>query len=196
MDKDLLFLFASKVRVEILQLFFSHPQEMVYVRRISREIQEQINAVRRELKRLNSIGLLKKERRANRLYYGLKRDFTYYWEILRIMAKTTGLGGVITENLVNLGKVKFIALSTYFLHGRISKKNEIDLLLVGRFNQETLKSVVGSFEKKSEREVNYTVMTEDELGFRKKRHDPFIESILIQPHVMLFGDEEELEKWD
>ena len=195
MEKELLYLFSSKVRVEILRLFFSHPGETIYVRRLGREIKEQINAVRRELKRLNSIGLLKKEKRANRLYYGLKKDFLFYPELLRMMGKTVGLGGVVTENFALLGRVKYAVLSIPYLMGRQSKKNEIDLLLVGRFNQETLKSIIASYEKKEDKEVNYTVMTEDEFAFRKKRRDPFIEGILLQPQVVLAGDEEEINKW-
>ena len=48
---------------------------------------------------------------------------------------------------------------------------------------------------KADKEVNYTVMTEDEFAFRKKRRDPFIEGILLQPQVVLAGDEEEINKW-
>lgn len=196
MDKELLYLFASKVRVEVLQTFFARPKEMIYVRKLTREIGEQINAVRRELKRLNAIGLLRRERRANRLYYGLRKDFLFYPEILRVVSKTTGLGGMLMENMEHLGRVKYITISIPYVHGRQTTKNQIDLLMVGRFNLETLKSLLTNFEKKSGREINYTVMTEDEFVFRKKRHDPFVESILLQPQVVLVGDEEEINRRD
>ena len=41
-------------------------------------------------------------------------------------------------------------------------------------------------------EINYTVMTEDELKFRKNRRDPFILQVLSNSRVMLVGDEQEL----
>jgi hypothetical protein len=47
-------------------------------------------------------------------------------------------------------------------------------------------------ESKRGREINYTVMTRDELDFRKKRHDPFLQGILSSSRVMIVGDEEDL----
>jgi hypothetical protein len=41
-------------------------------------------------------------------------------------------------------------------------------------------------------EINYTIMSEEEFDFRKKRTDPFIMGILAGSRVMLIGDEESL----
>jgi len=42
------------------------------------------------------------------------------------------------------------------------------------------------------REINYTVMTQDEFEFRRRRRDPFLTGILAGSRVMIMGDEEEL----
>jgi hypothetical protein len=47
-------------------------------------------------------------------------------------------------------------------------------------------------EVRREREINYTVMTEEEFVFRKRRRDPFALSILEGSRSMIIGDEEEL----
>jgi len=47
-------------------------------------------------------------------------------------------------------------------------------------------------EKRLGREINYTVMTEEEFSFRKKKRDPFILSVLQGSRVMLYGDEESM----
>ena len=47
-------------------------------------------------------------------------------------------------------------------------------------------------EAKLSREINYTVMTEAELAYRKTHNDPFIGRILESSRVMVVGDEEEL----
>ena len=52
-------LFVSKVRVKLIQIFLNKPQEMFYVRQLVRETDEEINAVRRELARLEARGLIK-----------------------------------------------------------------------------------------------------------------------------------------
>ena len=47
-------------------------------------------------------------------------------------------------------------------------------------------------EIKREQAINYTPMTVEELKFRRTRHDPFLNSILIGSRVMVIGDEEDL----
>ncbi len=94
-------LMISRVRVKMLELFFLNAEEMYYVRQITREIKEEINAVRRELARLLSCGLLKSEERGNRLYYFLNKRYLYYQEIQQMIVKGTGLGKKIRKKDVN-----------------------------------------------------------------------------------------------
>jgi hypothetical protein len=55
-----------------------------------------------------------------------------------------------------------------------------------------LAAIVKDEEAKKGREINYTVMSEEEFNFRKRRKDPFVVSILSRSNLMLLGDEEEL----
>ena len=68
----------SKVRVKMMELFFVHTEEMYYVREITRSIKEEINAVRRELDRMLTEGILKSEQRGNRLYYSLNTKYLFF----------------------------------------------------------------------------------------------------------------------
>lgn len=194
MDKAISALFTSRVRIKILQLFILHPREMFYVREIVRRVEEEINAVRRELERLLEIGLLQSEKRANRLYYFLRTDFLYYPELLRIIGKSTNLGGKIIKNKAKLGNVKYALLAASFLKGRIASSSQVDFLVVGKVNLSILKELISESEKEHNHEINYTVMTEEEFKFRKKRRDPFVSEILSQTQIVLIGDEEELNR--
>src|SRR3990170_6158236 len=102
---------TSKVRVKILDLFFADLSEMYHVRGIVREIGEEINAVRRELERLETVGILKKEPRGNRVYYFVRHDYPLYGDIVSIISKSTGLGKVLIDSRSKLGKVGFIMFS-------------------------------------------------------------------------------------
>jgi hypothetical protein len=74
---------------------------------------------------------------------------------------------------------------------RIKKApDEVDLLVVGNVVLPELALLVREEEKRLATEINYTVMTEEEFDFRKKKRDPFILSILSGSRVMLIGDEE------
>lgn len=187
-------LLISKVRVKILELFLSSPEQIYHVRDIVRRVDEEINAVRRELARLEKIGFLGSEWRANRRFYSLKKDFIFYSELLSIINKTVGLGGAIISNKNKLGKIKFAMLSGTFVRGRPYSQNDVDLFIVGTIVLPELGSLVRDEEARRDREINFTPMTEEEFNFRKNRRDPFVLGILSKPRVMLVGDEEEMVK--
>lgn len=186
-------LIISRVRVKMLTLFLSHPATIYHVREIVRKVGEEINAVRRELAHLEKAGLLSKEQRANRLFYRVRRDYPLFYELMEIIGKTSGLGWDIVKNKAKLGKIKFATLSGRFVRGLPRKSgNDVDLLVVGSVVLPELANLVKSEEVKRERELNYTVMTEEEFAFRKRRRDPFVLDILSGSRIMLIGDEEEL----
>jgi len=169
-----------------------HPEEMYYVRQIVRKTEEEINAVRRELQHQEKSGLLKSEKRGNRLYYSLRKDYPLYFQLLEIINKTAGLGGMILKNKRKLGKLKFAVLSGKFIRRLPHKKNEIDLLLIGDILLPKLEKLISKAEEEREKEINYTIMNQDEFNFRKKRNDPFVKNILEGGRVMIVGDELEL----
>jgi hypothetical protein len=85
-------LIISRVRVKMLTLFLSHPNTIFHVRDVVRRVDEEINAVRRELAHLEKGGMLSKEQRANRLFYTFRKDYPLYYELMDLITKTTGLG--------------------------------------------------------------------------------------------------------
>lgn len=186
-------LIISRVRVKILTLFLSHPGVIFHVRDIVRKIGEEINAVRRELSHMEGAGMVTKEARANRLFYAFRRDYPLYFELLEIIGKTFGLGGDIIKNRPKLGKIKFAMISGRYLRGLPKRDHaEVDALVVGTVVLPELAQLVKAEEVRRERELNYTVMTDEEFVFRKRRRDPFVLSILAGSRVMIVGDEEEL----
>ena len=185
-------LFISRVRVKLLTLFINSPESLFHVREIVRQVKEEINAVRRELSRLEKFGLLASEWRANRRLYHLRKDHLFVKELFGLVNKTTGLGGNIVKNRNSLGKIKFAFLSLRFLKGQSSNSDEVDLLIVGQIVLPELQAIVADEQVKRETEINYSFMDEAEFKFRVKRRDPFILRVLVQPKVMLIGDEQEL----
>lgn len=184
----------SKARRKILEFFFHHPMENFYLRKIVREISEEVNAVKRELDILSNEKLLLKERRLNKIYYSLNKNYHLYDEFTRIFAKTTELANAIYKNQSALGKIKFVAVSLKFAKNLIIKEDEIYLLFVGIVVIAEVEGLIHDAEKTFGRAINYTVMTEDEFVFRKKNNDPFIWRFLKQPKVMLVGHEDDLLK--
>src|SRR4030042_3653794 len=165
---------------------------MFFCRELTRGVGEEINAVRRELARMQKRGLVRSEPRGNRLYYIFRKDYPFYQELLQLVAKTTGLGGAIRKQQKKLGKIKFAVLSGKFIRNKPRSENEVDLLIVGNIVLPQLSVLVREEEAKRKTEINYSVMTFDEFEFRRRRRDPFVLSILSSSRVMVIGDDEEL----
>lgn len=183
---------VSRVRVKLLTIFFSAPEEMFYVRQLVRECDEEINAVRRELTRLTRVGIVKSQGRGNRLYFFLNKQYVFYAELMRLVAKTSGLGAAIIKNQPQLGKVKFAFLSGRFARRMPYAQDAVDLMVVGEIVMPQLAAMVSQEQVKVKREINYSVMSIEEFKFRKSRRDPFILDVLRGSRIMLIGDEEEL----
>jgi len=184
---------TSRVRIKILELFLSNVKEMYHVRGIVRETKEEINAVRRELERLEKNGIFKKEPRGNRVYYWLRDDYPFFGDLLSIVAKTKGLGAEIIANKAKIGRINFIMFSGKFVRRKDRRKDdEVDILVVGEIVLPELATLIRKEESIRGKEINYTVMSRDEFEFRRKRRDPFLLGILSGSRVMIVGDEAEL----
>lgn len=185
-------LITSKSRVKLLNVFLTSPYEMYHVRELVRRTEDEINAVRRELAFLEKKGILNKEPRANRIYYSLSKSYPYYYDLLQLGIKTLGLGSDILKNRAKIGKIKYMMFSGKFVRREKKNAEEVDLVVVGTIVLPELALLIKNEEKRLGTEVNYTAMTEEEFNFRKKRHDPFIYSVLSGSRVMLIGDEESM----
>jgi hypothetical protein len=183
-------LITSKSRITLLNVFLSSPNDMIHVRELVRRTNDEINAVRRELAFLEKKGILTREPRANRVYYFLNKNYSFYYDLLRIGSKSVGLGAEILKNKVKLGRIKYAMFSGRFLRKMKEEPDEVDLLMVGNIVLPELALLVREEEKRLNTEINYTVMTEEEFSFRRKKRDPFIISILAGSRVVLIGDEE------
>lgn len=185
-------LFVSKVRVKLLQLFLTSKDDLIHVRDIVRRVDEEINAVRRELARMEKYGMVSSEWRANRRYYKFRRDYKFYPELLAFVTKSSGLGGGIIKSKAALGKIRYALMAVRFAQNAESGPEDVDLLVVGQIILPELQTLVAEEQSKREKEINYSYMDEAEFNFRVKRRDPFILKVLTQPRIMLIGDETDL----
>ena len=183
-------LITSRVRVKVLELFFKNVGEKYHVRGVVREVEEEINAVRIELDRFEKAGILGKEHRGNRVYYSIREDYEFYVDLLSLVTKTTGLGAELLNNRKKIGSLSFVMFSGSFAR-RLTKKHEdeVDILIIGDVDLPFLSDLIRAEESRRSGEINYTVMTRAEYDFRKRRRDPFLQSILLGTRVVVLGND-------
>ncbi len=188
------YIITSKTRRKVLGLFFHNLDATYYLRNIVRLVNEEVNAVKRELDILVEGKVLKREQRLNKVFYSLNPQYVFYDDFVRIFAKMTPFAGDVYKKMKVLGKVKYIALSHAFIRKASIPQEEIYILFVGVIVLPEVSEIIKKEEEVFGRDINFTVMTEDELQYRKKNNDPFIWNFLKQPKVMLFGNEDGLMK--
>ncbi len=185
-------LIVSKVRVKLITLFLTAPEPLLHVRELVRRTDEEINAVRRELQRMEKYGMVISEWRANRRLYHFQKNYVFYPQLLQMVAKTTGLGGEIIKNKSKLGRIKYAMIATRYFKNEPAGQEDVDLLVVGQIVLPELQAMVATEQAKRDHEINYSFMDEAEFNFRVKRRDPFILGVLTKPKIMLLGLEEDL----
>ena len=185
-------LLISKVRIKALRYFMLHPGQPIHLRAAVRAFHEEINAVRRELERLESVKILTTERKGNRKYFQSNLDHPYFDGLMTLMHKAYGLGGEIVLQQKKLGNIEFAMLTNAYTKNVRQGMYVVDLMIVGEIEMSELSELVNRNEEKLGREIHYTVLKPSEFLLRKRRKDPFVMELLLQPKIMLVGQQEQL----
>lgn len=185
-------LFSSNVRVQLLVILLTNPDEEFYIRQLARRMGEHPYAVQRELRRLERLGLLTSHTRGRMKYYSVERDFPLYPELKRIILKTAGLGDLLRQELQNMGSIESAFIYGSVAAGEEDVASDIDLMLVGEVDLLALAPVIAGLEERLGRSINYVVYNPEEFKERKDQGDPFLEDVLKGPIVMLIGLEDGL----
>lgn len=189
-------LFGSKTRLRLLRHFFHNPDRCFYVREITRLLDTQINAVRREIMILLKLGVIKEaamiEKKAGgekkqigegkRRYYCLNSEGTINPELQSLLIKAQFWGEKqLVEAIKNLGSVDYLILTGRFTG---AKESPTDLLIVGNVSHKELERLVRLFEKEFGNEARYTVMPLKEFLYRRDVADKFLSDLMEQNHIV------------
>jgi len=181
-------LFGSKTRMKLLTLFLHNPEKSYFVRELTRMIDTQINAVRRELDNLEKIGMVREtvapaedgeKPGVRRKYYGMNPTFPLLQEIRTLMMKSHLLmERRLDKELAELGDVKYAALMGTFIG---VSDSPVDLFLVGNVRTDKATKFIKNLEAELGFEVNFTCLDPGDFSYRKDVGDRFLLSILEAP---------------
>lgn len=185
-------LFGSEARVRILSLFMLNPASEFYLREIARRLELPPHAVTQETKRLTEIGLLKRERRGNNVYFRVNRDFPIFPELKAIILRTVGVGDQLRKALTKQGNIDVAFIYGSYAKGTENLESDVDVFIIGDVSPRDLTSVLAQLEEELGRELNATVFTREEMNRRMNNGDHFITSVMVARKIFLIGNEEVL----
>jgi predicted nucleotidyltransferase len=187
-------LFSSKVRTELLNAFFLHPEKSFYLRELERITGEDYKNISNELKSLESLGLLTSSRSGNLKYFHLNPGFLIYPELKSIFFKVRGAPGLLKQALSGSSDIEYAFIYGSFAAGTENEKNDIDLMVVGKMPLEKLLKRLREPEKALGRDINPSLFSISEIEQRLKDRDPFIGRAIAEPKIMLIGSEDDLRR--
>ena len=86
-------LFGSKLRARLLSWFFSHPDEMFYVRQIEKILQDDVGNISRELVQLESLDILSSARSGNQKHFYVNKECSFFFELKGLIEKVMEIPG-------------------------------------------------------------------------------------------------------
>lgn len=194
-------LFGSKTRTKLLTLFLHHPEQSFFVRELTRKIDTQINAVRRELENLVELGLVNeiaaetdgpKHPGLKRKYYKMNDTFPLLAEIRTLITKAHVLmERRLDREIAALGDIHYFALLGSFI-GKPGAP--VDLFIVGTVDADATRKLMQRLEKELSFEINFTCMTPQDFKYRKEITDRFLYSILEAPKNVMVNKLDRLDE--
>lgn len=201
-------LFGSKTRSKLLFLFLKNPNKNFFVRELTREVGAQLNSIRRELRNLETFGLIRavdaqdevtaevaevatKEikkpkkipaKKGQKKYYVLNDNFIICPELKALFLKAEMLAEqALVQKLLEAGNIKYLALTGIFVG---LQDAATDIFIVGTINKKKIEALVKKFEKEMKSNINYTVMTKTEFDYRRGITDRFLYGILESKKIV------------
>ena len=181
-------LFTSNTRSKIITIFMLNPDDELYVREITKKINENINSVRRELSNLEDMGLLVSRKAGNLKYFRVNKEFYLYSELYSMVMKTEGVARLLKENIEKWGPINLAFIYGSFASQKADRNSDIDLFIVGNIIEANFIKELSSLEKKLSREINYITLSKGEYHEKIDNKDPFIKEILREPKIIIVGE--------
>jgi DNA-binding transcriptional ArsR family regulator len=181
---DLVKLFGSRSRVKLLEKLViedvvSRNSMGFFIRELCRDVDEQINAVRRELMNLEALGILKSYEQNKKKYYQMNHNSLIYKELVDMFLKAYDVMVPIKEFFKGRKTLDLVTISNAILDFRNETTNNIvDIFIIGEldkieFNNFLEKTFFG-------KKVKYAIMSLEDFTNRLEYSDKLVLSILAQ----------------
>jgi predicted nucleotidyltransferase len=186
-------LFGSQLRAKLLGWLLSHPGESFFIRQLHHLIRQDPTNISRELRRLERMGIVTSENRANAKYYTVNQGCPIYPELKGLFLKTAGVSTEIREVLKHTHNIDAAFIYGSVASGTERPESDVDLMVIGTIGLREVIGLLGDLPLRIGREVNPHVLTPHEFHKRAREGDHFIRRILGAPRLFIIGGEDGLE---
>ncbi|HEX7047771.1 MAG TPA: nucleotidyltransferase domain-containing protein [Gammaproteobacteria bacterium] len=180
----------TRTQARVLGLLFTHPDQSFHLNRIVRLAGVGSGAVRRDLDRLVSAGLVIRKRLGNQVHYQADSASIVFEELRGLIIKTAGVADVLRNALAPLAG----EIETAFIYGSIAKgedhaRSDIDVMVISdRIDYTDLLKQLDACDEQLGRPINPVLYSPADF-LRKRKETKFLQRVLNQARIHLIGKE-------
>ena len=182
-ELDISKIFWSKCRSKLLEKFFleyeSWNNEWFHMRGLSRDLEEQINSVKRELDNLTELQILKHKTELKKKIFFVNTKFYLKDEFIQIFLKTYNPLNKIKDFFKEKNNLELVIINDA-IKNKLSTnwKNILDIFLIWEIDKEELSEFLNS--TFYWRKVKYAIITTEDFYKRLEFWDKLIKNILTE----------------
>ncbi len=186
----------TRVQQRVLSVLFGHPDRTYFGIEIIGLAGVGVGAVRRELDKLVSSGLVIVTRTGNQKHYQANQSSSIFSELRGIVLKTFGVADALRQALFPFSdRIKIAFIYGSVAKGQDTATSDIDLFILSDdLAYPDLFAVLTDVEKQIDRPVKPTIYSREELNSRIASGNEFISRILDQPKIFIIGSESDVSK--
>lgn len=184
----------ARVQQRVLGVLFGNPHRSFYANEIIGLARSGTGAVQRELRRLETSGLVTVRRVGKQKHYQANPGSPVFGELRALVLKTSGMADVLRSALAPLSP----GIRAAFVYGSIAKgedtaASDVDLMVISdRLTYGDLFATLEEASARLGRKVAPTIYSAKELARRVKQDNAFVTRVLGQPKVWVIGGERDL----
>jgi glutaredoxin-related protein len=184
-------LFGSNCRAKILEKFvleykIHDDNAWFFIRELCRDIDEQINSVRRELMNLEELKILRSKEENKKKFYFLNKSSTIFNEIVEIFTKNYDVLEELNKFFKWRKNIELITIAENIQDLQKNSNNIVDIFVIWiidkiEFNDFLARTFFW-------RKIKYAVMSEDDFKYRLSYNDKLVLNILHQKWNLFLKD--------
>lgn len=188
---DLSKIFGSNCRTKILEKFLLENQswnnKWYHMRLLSRDLDEQINSIKRELDNLTELWVLKYREELRKKIFFVNKNFPYVEEFTEIFLKNYNPINKIKDYFKNQLDLEVVIVNKAIENKLIQEtKTLLDIFLIWEIDRvEFAEFLSGVF---FNRKVKYAIISVEDFYHRLEYWDKLISNILSEPWNLLLKD--------
>ena len=181
-------LFKNKLIKKIFIYAFTHADEDYYVRELAEYVNEDPGNLSRALIGLEREGIYVSRTKGRLKVYVLNKEHPLFNELKNIVFKIYGIEGKLKELVSNFKGISFACIYGSYAKNNEGKMSDVDLLIVGTYNEARFVRDLKILEDEMKREINFNAYTEKEFEEEKKKKGGFLNIVLNDKIIVLKGD--------